>query len=93
MASCSLELKKENFNLIGGFWANGIRTGACFLLNYMTSSSDPTRQFCLAVFFDSRPEYAFLEPLIEFPAFLVQKLGQKTVNWYGAFLNIFGGFP
>jgi len=24
--------------------ANGIMTGACFLVNYMTTSSDPTRQ-------------------------------------------------
>jgi len=31
--------------------------------------------------FGSRAEYAFLEPLIEFLAFLVQKLGQKTANW------------
>jgi len=29
----------------GGFWANGIMTGACFLVNYMMSSSDPTRQY------------------------------------------------
>jgi len=36
--------------------------------------------FWLALFLDSRPEYAFLEHLIEFLAFLVQKLGQKTVN-------------
>jgi len=31
--------------LVGGFWANGIMTGACFLANYMTSSSDPTRHY------------------------------------------------
>jgi len=31
--------------LVGGFWANGIITGACFLVNYMTSSSNPTRQY------------------------------------------------
>jgi len=37
--------------------------------------------FWLAVFLDSRLEYACLEPLIEFLAFLVQKLGQKTANW------------
>jgi len=42
---------------------------------------------------DARAEYAFLEPLIEFLVFLVQKLGQKTANWQGAFLNTFGGFP
>jgi len=41
---------------------------------------------------DSRAEYAFVEPLIEFLAFLVQKLGQTTANWYGAFLNTFRGF-
>jgi len=35
----------------------------------------------------------FLEPLIEFLAFLVQKLGQKTANWQGVFLNTFGVFP
>jgi len=29
--------------LVGGFWANGIMTGAYFLVNYMASSSDPTR--------------------------------------------------
>jgi len=29
--------------LVGGFWGNGIMTGSCFLVNYMTSSSDPTR--------------------------------------------------
>jgi len=29
-----------------GVWANGIMTtGAYFLVNYMTSSSDPTRQY------------------------------------------------
>jgi len=42
---------------------------------------------------DSRAEYAFSDPLIEFLAFLVQKLGQKTANWQGAFLNTFGGIP
>jgi len=31
--------------LVGCFWANGIMTGACILVNYMTSSSDPTRQY------------------------------------------------
>jgi len=33
------------FNLVGEFWANGIMTGACFLVHYMTSSSDPTHQY------------------------------------------------
>jgi len=31
--------------LVGGFWPNGIMTGGCFLVNYMTSWSDPTRQY------------------------------------------------
>jgi len=31
--------------LVGGLWANGIMTGACFLVNYMMSSSDPMRQY------------------------------------------------
>jgi len=31
--------------LDGGFWANGLMMGVCFLVNYMTSSSDPTRQY------------------------------------------------
>jgi len=29
-----------------GSWANGLMMGVCFLANYMTSSSDPTRQYC-----------------------------------------------
>jgi len=37
--------------------------------------------FWFAVFFYSMEENASLEPLIEFLAFLVQKLGQKTANW------------
>jgi len=49
--------------------------------------------FWLAVFLDSRAQYAFLKPLIEFLAFLVLKLGQITANWYKAFLNTFGDFP
>ena len=49
--------------------------GVCFLVDYMTSSSDPMRQY--TVFLDSRQKYASLEPLIEFLAFLVQKLCQK----------------
>jgi len=55
---------------------------ACFLVNYMKSSSDPTCQyFGSQYFFYSRAEYAFLEYLIEFLAFLVQTLGQKTADW------------
>jgi len=27
--------------LDGEFWANGLMMGVCFLVNYMTSSSDP----------------------------------------------------
>jgi len=36
--------------------------------------------FWLAVFVDCWAAYAFLEPLTEFLAFLVQKLGQKTAK-------------
>jgi len=28
------------------FWVSGILTGACFLVNYMTSLSDVMRQYC-----------------------------------------------
>jgi len=45
----------------------------------MTSSSKPI--FWLAVVLDSRQDYAFLDSLIEFLAFLIQMLGQKTANW------------
>jgi len=31
--------------LVGESWANVIMTGACVMVNYMTSSSDPTRQY------------------------------------------------
>jgi len=30
---------------MGGFWAKGIMMGECFLVNLMTSSSDPMRQY------------------------------------------------
>jgi len=46
--------------------------------------------FWLAVFLDSRREYAFLEPLMEF---LVQKLGQKTAIGKGFFSILLGDFP
>jgi len=36
---------KKIFNLVGVGRANGIMTGACLLVNYMTASSDPTRQY------------------------------------------------
>ena len=55
--------------------------GIRFLVNYMTSSSDPRPNISLAVFLDFGAEYAFLESLIEFLAFLVQKLGQNAANW------------
>jgi len=31
--------------LDGGFWAKGIMMGVCFLVNLITSSSDPTPQY------------------------------------------------
>jgi len=33
------------FYLDGGVWANGLMMGVCFLVKYMTSSSDPTREY------------------------------------------------
>jgi len=42
---------------------------------------------------DSRAEYAFLEPFIEFLAFLVEKLGQKQLIGKGLFSILLGGFP
>jgi len=49
--------------------------------------------FWLAVFLDSRREYTFLEPLIEFLAFLVQKLGPKQLIGKGLFSILLGDFP
>ena len=43
--------KKKFFNLDEGFWANGLMMGVYFLVNYMTSSSDPTRQQCGSQYF------------------------------------------
>jgi len=37
--------------LDGGFWANGLMMRVYFLVNYMTSSSDPTRQYCGSQYF------------------------------------------
>jgi len=34
-----------------GDWANGIMTGACLLVNYMTTSSDPTSQYFASQYF------------------------------------------
>jgi len=56
-------------------------TGACFLVLYDVIIRSHALMFWLAVFFHSRREYAFLEPLSEFLQFLVQKLGQTTANW------------
>jgi len=44
----------------------------------------------LKVFLDSRLKYESLEPLIEFLAFLVQKLFQKNSKYFRKFL---GDFP
>jgi len=52
--------------------------GVCFAVILMTSSPDPTSRYCGSRFFlDSRLEYESLEPLIDFLAFLIQKLCQK----------------
>jgi len=34
-----------------GFWVGGIMIGVCFLVNFMTSSADPTRQYFGSKFF------------------------------------------
>jgi len=53
--------------LVGGFWANGIMTGACFLVNYMTSSSDITRQyFGSQYFWILRQNTCFSSPWLSF---------------------------
>jgi len=49
--------------------------------------------FWLAVFFYSRAEYTFLEPLIEFLAFLVQKLSQKQLIGKGLLSILLGVLP
>jgi len=58
----------------------------------MTSSSDTTRQYFGSVFLEFKQEYAFLEPLIEFLAILVQKLGQKQLIGKGPFSILLGDF-
>jgi len=65
-------IKKKFLNLFGGFWVNGIMTGTCWV-NYMMSSDPTCQYFWLAVFLDSWWEHTFLEPLIKFLVFLVQK--------------------
>jgi len=40
-----------SLNLVVGFLTNGIMTGACFLVNYMMSSSDPTCQYFASQYF------------------------------------------
>jgi len=42
---------------------------------------------------DSRGEYTFLEPLIEFLVFLVKNLGQKQLIGKGLFSILLGDFP
>jgi len=65
--------------------------GVCFLVNYITSSSDPTRQYCGSQYFvDSRLKYAFLEPLVKFLAFLVRP---KIFQICQEFPRAFRGFP
>jgi len=39
-------LGQKQFLGQNGFWANGLTMGVCFLVNYMTSLSDLTRQYC-----------------------------------------------
>jgi len=49
--------------------------------------------FWLTIFLVSKREYALLEPLLEFLAFLVQKLRQKFPNMTGNSKGICGDFP
>jgi len=70
---------------------HGIMIGVCFVAILMTSLSDTTSRYC--GFFDSTQEYKSLEPLIEFLAFLVQKLGQKNSKHFRNFLGDLGDFP
>jgi len=37
--------------LDGVFWADGLMMGVCSLVNYVMSSSDPTRQYCGSQYF------------------------------------------
>jgi len=71
----------------------GLRQGMffCELYDVIIRSNAPI--FWLAVFLDFWQEYMFLEPLIEFLAFLVQKLGQKTAKWLRGFSQYFWGIP
>jgi len=56
-------------------WAHD---GECFLVElYDVIIRSHVPILWLAVFLDSRLKYTFLEPLIKFVAFLVQKLCQK----------------
>ena len=57
-----------------GFWVHGIMIGVCFVvIDYVIIRYEPI--LWLKVFFlDSRLKYESIEPLIEFLAFLVQKL-------------------
>jgi len=47
----------------------------------------------LKVVLDYRLEYESLEPLVEFLAFLAQKLCQKNSIYFRNFLRDFGDFP
>ena len=77
-----------------GFWVHGIMIGVCFVVILMTSSSDSNEPILwLKAFLDSRLEYESLVPLIEFPAFLVQKLCQKKSKYFRNFLADLGDFP
>jgi len=66
-----------------GVLGPGITIGVRFLVNFMTSLYDLTRQYFGSKFIlDSRLEYESLESLIKFLAFLVQKLCQKYCKYF-----------
>ena len=77
----------------GGFWANGLMMGVCFLLIIWRHHAIHAPVLWLAVFLDSWLKYAFLEPFIEFLAFLVQKLCQKYSKHVRNFPMTSRGFP
>jgi len=67
--------------------------GACFLVDYMTSSFDPTRQYFSSQYIRILRENTRFRALYWVSSVSGYKnLGQTTANWYGVFINAFGGF-
>jgi len=68
--------------LDGGFWANGIMMGVCFLVNFMTSSSDPHANFLARSIFGFSAQIRVFRSLDQVLAFLVQKLSQIYSEYF-----------